>query len=94
MTTDETVAEFQAYVEASKPYFAKVEADGDTAWFNDPAKLAELGIETTGLEARRELFMRRYRRPEPPAGIPFRTVAEIRCDDRATKPTTTEEIAA
>lgn len=94
MTTDDAEVAFQAYVEASEPYFAKVEADGDTAWFNDPARLAGLGIESTGLEARRDLFMRRYTRPEPPAGIPVRTVAEIRCAHRATKPTTTEEIAA
>jgi hypothetical protein len=65
------------------PYFAKVEANGDKPWFNSA-------------EERRELFMRRYTRPEPPASIAGRTLAEIRGDTTRWSPVTphTEESTA
>jgi hypothetical protein len=56
---------YQQYLETSAPYFAEVEAAGDKPWFSTD-------------DERRELFYRRHIRPEPPAGIPVRTLAEIR----------------
>ncbi|GAA2556098.1 hypothetical protein [Mycolicibacterium diernhoferi] len=53
---------FQAHLASTVSYFAAVEAAGDVPWFCDPAKLVKLGIMATEpMEARRELFMRRYR---------------------------------
>jgi hypothetical protein len=80
----ERTASFEAYLEHSAPYFAKVEAAGDRLWFSSA-------------EQRRELFMRRHRRPEPPASVPTRTHAEIRGEHRRWTPvipTQTEEMIA
>lgn len=62
-------AEFQQFLVDKEPYFDAVREAGDLPWFEDPAKLARLGITTTGVDARRELFMRKYQRPEPPKGL-------------------------
>ncbi|AQT81378.1 hypothetical protein B1R94_22175 [Mycolicibacterium litorale] len=60
---DEREAAFQSYLESTVNYFAAVEAAGAAPWFEDPVKLAKLGITTTDpTEARRELFYRRYAR--------------------------------
>ena len=48
-TPDEREQAFQAYLERSAPYVAAVEAAGDEPWHGGD------------IEARRELFMRRYR---------------------------------
>lgn len=60
-TPEQQEAAFQRLVESQVNYFEQVRASGDVPWFEDPAKLAKLGIEHTDpMEARRELFMRRY----------------------------------
>lgn len=75
--------EFQRYMELKTEYFEEVEANGDVPWFKDPEKLAKLGISgDTEEDRRRQLFMRRYRRPQPPQTIPARSVSEIRDDHR------------
>jgi hypothetical protein len=51
-TPEDREAAFQRYLEISAPYFAKVEAEGDTPWFKS-------------LDERRELFMRRHRPMTP-----------------------------
>lgn len=50
-------AAFQRYIESTVAYNAKIVADGDEPWHEGD------------LEARRELFMRRYSRPAPPIGL-------------------------
>lgn len=50
-------AAFQRCLETTVAYFAAVEANGDTPWFNS-------------IGERRELFMRRFQRPAPPADMP------------------------
>ena len=68
MTKDQE-QDFQRHMENTVEYFAKVEAAGDTPWFDDPEKLARLeprcpGISgLRGLDARRALFAVRYTRP-------------------------------
>lgn len=69
-TADEREAVFQQYLTSSAPYNAAIEADGDTPWHGGD------------VDRRRELFNRRYQRPEPPASIPLKTLAEIRGDRR------------
>lgn len=70
---------FQRYMELKVEYFLEVVEAGDLPWFNDPEKLAKLGISgDTEEERRRQLFMRRYKRP--PQTIPALTLAEIRGD--------------
>lgn len=49
-------AAFASYVERSEPYFAAIAANGGTPWFSS-------------LDERRDLFMRRYSRPAPLAGL-------------------------
>lgn len=56
---------FDAYVERSANYFAAVEAAGDTPWHE------------SDVDRRRELFMRRFTKPAPPAGL-FVNPAQIR----------------
>ncbi len=59
--------EFQRLIESQAEYFNKVRADGDLPWFEDPVKLAKLKITATDpMEARRELFTRRYAQPTRP----------------------------
>jgi hypothetical protein len=62
---DEREAAFQSYLATTVHYFETVEAAGDKPWFDS-------------VEERRELFMRRYQKPDPPEGVPARTLAEIR----------------
>lgn len=57
---------FLDYVKHTEPYYEAVEAAGDRPWFSS-------------LEERRELFMRRYTRPEPPEGL-FNDLDTIRGD--------------
>ena len=64
-TEAEREARLQSYLETSAPYFAAVEANGGKPWFGS-------------IEERRGLYMRRHTRPEPPASVPARTLAEIR----------------
>lgn len=64
-TPEEREDRYQRYLKHSEPYFGKVIANGDEPWF-------------TSLEERRELFMRRYQRPEPPASIRLKTLDQIR----------------
>lgn len=56
---------FQRYLEVSEPYFDKVRDDGDEPWFGT-------------IEDRRELFFRRYQRPQPPATLPEPSLSHIR----------------
>ena len=51
--TDEREAAYQRYVELSAPYVAAIEAAGDQPWFSSE-------------DERRELFMRRYKKPKAP----------------------------
>ncbi|WP_431939412.1 hypothetical protein [Nocardia grenadensis] len=44
---------FQRYIESTENYFSAVRERGRTPWFSS-------------VEERRELFMRRYTRPDPP----------------------------
>lgn len=73
---------YQQYVELHEPYFAKIADDGDTPWFADPLKLAALRragqpAAATPEDERRALFMRRYRRPAPPAGLaPIKSIRD------------------
>lgn len=46
---------FRAYLAYNEPYVAAIEAAGDEPWHGND------------IETRRELFMRRYIRPDPPA---------------------------
>lgn len=60
---------FQRYLEMSEPYFDKVRDEGDEPWFGTVAE-------------RRKLFLRRYQRPEPPAGLPAPSLQRIRGERR------------
>jgi hypothetical protein len=68
-TAEAREAEFQQFLTDKEPYFQVVRDAGDLPWFEDPAKLARLGITSTGVDAQRELFVRKYQRPEPPKGL-------------------------
>jgi len=48
-----------------QPYSDAVIAAGDQPWW-------------TTVDERRELFMRRYCKPEPPSSVRFRTLAQVR----------------
>lgn len=61
-------AEFQRYLENKKAYDARIIENGDI--------LRKPWFET--IDQQRELFMRRYIRPAPPAGIPSKTLVQIR----------------
>lgn len=54
----EREAAFQRYLESTVAYNAKIVADGDEPWHGGD------------IEARRELFMRRYNRPASPGFLP------------------------
>ena len=54
-------AAFQRTLASTVNYFQAVRDAGDLPWFEDPAKLARLGITSTGVDAQRELFIRRYK---------------------------------
>ena len=73
---------YQGYLESTVQYFAVVEFNGGKPWFSS-------------VEERRDLWFRRYERPEPRAGIPLMSLAEIRGDHRWTpaEPTQIKEIA-
>ncbi|MGY4650025.1 hypothetical protein [Mycobacterium sp. URHB0021] len=66
LTEAEREAAFQRYLASTVNYFEAIEATGDEPWHKGD------------LEARRELFYRRYTRPEPPASMPALTLAEVR----------------
>ncbi|WP_131809588.1 hypothetical protein [Mycolicibacter sinensis] len=55
--------EFNRYVERTEQYNAAIEHAGDTPWHGND------------IEARRELWERRYRRPDPPQGL---TIPNVR----------------
>lgn len=64
---------FDQYVEKTVPYFDKVIESGGTPWFaSDDAGSPETPDEghAPAVSRRRELFDRRYQRPEPPASLP------------------------
>lgn len=67
-TADEREAVFQQYLTSSAPYVAAIIAQGDEPWHGGD------------IDRRRELFNRRYQRPEPPASIPLKTLAVLRGD--------------
>ncbi|WP_373142140.1 hypothetical protein [Mycobacterium marinum] len=48
---------FHRYLQSTEAYNAKIIAEGDNPWHKGD------------IDARRELFMRRYQRPAPPAGL-------------------------
>lgn len=60
---------FQDFLVCKEKYFAQVEANGNEPWHEGD------------IEARRELFMRRYTRPEPPSALPALTTDQIRGSD-------------
>jgi hypothetical protein len=66
-----------------EPYQAAVIEAGGTPWTADPNE-------------RRRVWFRRYERPDPPAGIPRMSLAEIRGDHKWTpaEPTQIKEKAA
>ncbi len=78
-TAEAREAEFQQFLVDKQPYFQVVRDAGDVPWFEDPVKLARLGITSTGVDARRELFMRKFQRPEPPNGL-HTNLSDIRGD--------------
>jgi hypothetical protein len=51
MTDEDREARYRQYVESTTAYFEKIRADGEKPWFSSE-------------EERRELFMRRYARPD------------------------------
>jgi len=53
-TEAEREAAFQRYLEISQPYMDKITADGDESWHKGD------------VEARRELFYRRWKQPKAP----------------------------
>lgn len=61
-------AAFRRFLELSAPYVAAIETAGNVPWHGGD------------IHIRRNLFYRRYARPQPPAGIPIKTLAEIRRD--------------
>ncbi|QQW33204.1 hypothetical protein [Mycobacterium marinum] len=76
MIPPEAEERFQRYLELTVEYNVAIEAAGDSPWFADSEKLAALersgmaGIATAeDIGKRRALFMRRYTRPAPPAGL-------------------------
>jgi hypothetical protein len=65
-TPEERLDHFdQWWAKAGDPYQAAVIEAGGIPW-------------TTDVDERRALWARRYQRPDPPAAIPLRTLAEIR----------------
>jgi hypothetical protein len=56
-------AAYARYLDLSEPYFAKVEAEGDTPWWSSE-------------DERRALFMKRFTRPTPPAGLTIPDIKE------------------
>lgn len=62
-TADEREAAFQRYLATTVQYNAAIEAAGRKPWHGGD------------IDRRRELFNRRYQRPEPPASIPLKTLA-------------------
>lgn len=100
-TPEEREAAFGVMLQRTVPYYEKVAADGDLAWFakGDPrhaAVAAKLGQpeDTTELDLRRSLFMRRYERPAPPQGLTLdiNRIRGIKPDPPAT-PTALENAA-
>lgn len=71
-TDDEREAHYRAWLaQYGEPYAQQVLEAGAVPWFQNPARVAALGITATEPDdARRELFMRRYTRPAPPASMP------------------------
>lgn len=57
-------AAFQRYLELSAPYVAAIEAAGDEPWHK------------CDIEARRELFMRRYQQPAPRTDLTIPNIKE------------------
>lgn len=64
-TEVEREAAYQNYLERSAPYMEKIRDDEDKPWFRSEAE-------------RRELYFRRYTRPEPPAAMPAKNLGEFR----------------
>lgn len=78
---------FQRYLGSKVEYEKAITANGDVPWWEDDAKVHDLeqagltGIaDADDIERRRALFMRRYAKPQPPANIPLKNLAEIRGD--------------
>lgn len=70
-TLEEREEAFQAYARTSEPYFQKIRESGETPWHGEDT------------EDRRHLFLRRYRRPQPPAGMPsVRSLREFNQEGR------------
>lgn len=84
---DRREARFQQYLDSKVEYAKAITANGDVPWWEDADKLSALekvgltGIaEGDDIDRRRRLFERRYHRPDPPASIPIKSLAEIRGD--------------
>ncbi|WP_083654437.1 hypothetical protein [Mycobacterium sp. GA-1841] len=71
---DEREEAFQRYVEASENYNAAIIESGDQPWHGG------------NIERRRELYLRRYQRPQPPQGLPPVSLAVIRGEHRRWTP--------
>ncbi|WFS15174.1 hypothetical protein [Rhodococcus aetherivorans] len=64
-TDQERGEAFLVYLERSVPYFAAVEERGGKPWFGSE-------------DERRDLFLRRYSRPAPPAGMePIKSLSDL-----------------
>jgi hypothetical protein len=68
-TAAEQEAAFQLHLDSTATYFAAVREAGDLPWFAEGSPrrteaLAQLGLpeETSGLDLRRAMFLRRHRR--------------------------------
>jgi len=75
---------FQRYLGSTVEYERAINTNGDVPWWQDADKLSALekagltGIaDADDIERRRDLFYRRWSRPDPPASIPPRSWAEI-----------------
>jgi len=84
-TPEEREAVFQRYVDATEKYNAAIEDAGQRHRDECPACLEGQACNRVpepwhggDIEARRELFNRRYQRPDPPESIPLKTLAQIR----------------
>ncbi|MCB0933298.1 MAG: hypothetical protein KDB71_15540 [Mycobacterium sp.] len=65
---DQREAQFQEYLTLNEPYVAAIREAGDEPWHGGD------------IARRRDLYMRRYQKPPPPAGL-FTSLADIRADE-------------